>query len=119
MRAFAFACALLLLAGCTIPGTGDRTGPGDRAKDYLKAAPYTSILVELDYVNGAAPEDAAVSLLQQRMGEATGKTVAVSKSGCVPGQGAGHRYSMDEVVGLEGAQRQHQTGGSQAVLYML
>jgi len=120
VRIAAIGLAAVLLAGCTLPGLGgDRSGPGDRAKDYLKAAPFTSILVEIDSVTGAAPEDAAVSLLQQRLGEATGKTVQVAKSGGVPGQGSGHKYSIDEVAGLEAQHREHQSGGSQAVLYVL
>jgi hypothetical protein len=113
--------AVLLLSGCAFPGlgSGDRTAPGERAKDYLKSQPYTSILVELHYVDGDAPDDSALSLLEQRLQDATGKSVQVAKSGGVPGQGAGHRYTFQEVADLEAKVRQHSTGGSQAVLFML
>jgi hypothetical protein len=113
--------AALAASGCAqLLGQGrDTSGPGERARDYLRAQPYTSVLVELDYVDGSAPEDRAVSLLQSRLNQATGKAIEVVKTGGVAGMGAGHRYTLGEVVDLEGKFRGQSTGGTQAVLYVL
>lgn len=115
------AAAALSVSGCTNPlgPPGDHTGPGQRAGDYLRAQPFTSILVELDYVTGAEPESAAVSLLEQRLESASGKPVEVVRSPGLPGKGSTHRYTIQEVAELERGFRSQFSGGSQAVLYMM
>lgn len=113
--------ALVLSAGCTNPlqPQGDRTGPGDRAGDYLKPSPYRSILVELDVVNGAEPEQGAIGLMEQRLEQATGKPVEVVRSGGLPGLGANHRYTRDDIVRLEAANRAQFSQGDRAVIYVM
>jgi hypothetical protein len=123
-RALVLALAVagaLVLAGCTNPltGPGDATGPGQRAADYLRPAPYRSILVELDFVAGADPEQGALALFEQRFEAATGKAVDVVRTGGVPGQGASHRYTLDEIAALEREHRQHFSQGDRAALYVL
>ena len=110
----------MVVAGCNVlPGIGDTTGPGQRAADYLRPTPYTSIVVELDFVNGAEPEQAALSLFEQRFEAATGKPVDIVRSGGVPGKGPAHRYTRDELVDLERQHRSQHSGGDRAVLYVL
>lgn len=124
-RAFAvLACTLLaalLMSGCTtiLNAPGDRTGPGERAGDYLRAQPYARILVELDYVNGAEPEQSALNLFEQRLEAATGKPVDVVRTPGVTGQGANHRYTLEELAALEGTFRGQFSNGDRAVLYVL
>lgn len=113
---------LLLLSGCTglnLPTAGDTTGPGQRAPDYLRPQPYTSILVELDFVDGSEPEASAVSLLRQRFESVTGKPVEVVRTGGVEGKGASHRYTIAEIRDLEEQHRSQHSAGSRAVLYVL
>jgi len=120
--ALAAALALaMLLPGCTLPGAvqGDRTGPGQRAADYLRSSPYSRILIELDIASGTGPESAALSMLQSRLQEATGKGVDVDRSGSFAGQGSGHKYTLAEVNDLETRQRSQFSGGTTAILYML
>lgn len=113
--------ALLLVQGCVNPldPRGDGTGPGQRAGDYLRPSPYETILVELDYVNGAEPEAAAVNLLEQRLEAASGKPVEVVRTPGVPGSGANHRYTTEEIAALEQAHRSQWSAGTRAVLYMV
>lgn len=114
------ATALLLVSGCTLPGLGgDNSAPGQRAGDYLHRAPYASILVELDFMNGADPDGHALALMEQRFEAASGKPVEVVRTGGVAGQGASHRYTVDEILQLERSHRGQSSGGDRAVLYML
>jgi hypothetical protein len=114
--------AVLLASGCTLPtlgGTADRTAPGARAGEYLHAQPYTSILVELDYVTGAEPEGGAISLFQQRLQEATGKSVEVVRTPGLEGSGANHRYTGQELQSLEDRFRSQHSEGARAALYLM
>ncbi|HVL86701.1 MAG TPA: hypothetical protein VM681_01640 [Candidatus Thermoplasmatota archaeon] len=114
-----------VLAGCTDP-TGlfsreDRTAAGELALDYLSNARYARLYVELDYVSGAAPNDAALQMLRQRISENTAKggNVEINLEGGVPGRGAGHKYTLDEIRALERAHRSRFSGEGTAVLYVL
>lgn len=115
------AASLLLASGCVNPlnPRGDNAGPGQRAGDYLRPAPYATILVELDFVSGAEPEAAAVSLLEQRLESATGKPVEVVRTPGMQGLGATHRYTRDDLARLEGTHRSQFSAGTRAVLYMM
>lgn len=121
--ALAFALAALVVSGCTYPvpfgPKGDNSNPGQRAGDYLKSAPYTSVLVELDYVEGSAPEPSALSLFQERLQAATGKSVEVVRTPGIQGQGSSHRYTAQELGSMEGQYRSQFSEGNRAVLYMM
>ncbi|HEV8361287.1 MAG TPA: hypothetical protein VGR28_12615 [Candidatus Thermoplasmatota archaeon] len=124
MRRVLLAVALglsLVASGCTNPlaPPGDGTTPGARAGDYLRATPYTSILVELDLVTGAEPEGSALSLFQQRLQTETGKSVEIVRTPGLPGQGSGHRYTASELQQLETSHRAQFSQGNRAVIYIM
>lgn len=113
------------LSGCTDP-TGlltkeDRTGPGELAVDYVSNAKYARLHIELDYVSGSAPNDAAISLLKQRIAESSAKggNIEVHLEAGVPGKGTGHRYTFDEIREIEKSQRKRFSQDGTAVLYVL
>lgn len=96
-----------------------RTGPGDNASDYLASNDFTKIVLEVDYMNGAEPNEEALAKLEAALREASGKAVTVEKRGGISGQGAGHKYSFSEIEAIEKANRKHYTGGDTAALYFL
>lgn len=100
---------------------GRSLGPsGSRAGDYLSAAGYTRLLVEVDYIQGRAPRQAALDLLAQRLGERCTKPggVTVQVGDEVPDQGR-TTWTLGAIRTLESQYRNHYTGGDQAVLYYL
>lgn len=122
MRAAPWALGLmLLLSGCTLPfgPAGDRTGPGQRAGDYLKPRPHASVLLEVDFVQGAEPEQRALGLVEQRLESVSGKPVEVVRTPGVPAQGADHKSTRAEIEDLEARFRGQHSQGERAVLYVL
>ncbi len=121
----AFVFALLMLASTVLAGCLDQFRdpgtPGGWALDYLRDDDYSSLLVELDHESGAAPADATVdklkSTLEARLNKPDGVEVRVSAD--IDGRGKGAKYSFSEIRDMEGAARDHRSGGDRAVMYMM
>lgn len=94
-----------------------RTGPGDAARDFIQGT--RKVLVDLHFVEGSGPNADAVAAMQQEVGRVLGKTVDVTQKGGVPGKGATHRYTWDEIESLESGARSRFTDDATAVLFML
>lgn len=126
---------LALVAGC-----GDSTGPtdagddgqdggpdyshtrspGESARDFLSDEEFTSLTVEIDYVEGLAPTREALDslrvFLERRLHKPDGISVTLDDSIASPGGGP---YSADEVRDLEGTHRDTYTEGSDLAAYYL
>lgn len=112
--------ALAPLAGCFDVWDSyqnRRTGPGESALEFIQGE--RRVVVELHHVDGAGPNADALAALKQEIGALLGKTVEIVQQGGVAGKGATHRYTWDEVRGLEGDVRTMWTDDTRAVLFML
>lgn len=77
------------------PASPDVSGPpGSAAAFYLRAAPATSIVLELSAEAGAEPEDGTVDHLVATLGDVSGKPVSVTGGGELPSREA---WSADEL----------------------
>lgn len=109
------------LAGC-FHGFWDtfqnaRTGPGDSARDFIAGS--RAVVVEIHHVDGAAPNAEALTAMKAEVGDLLGKTITVTQKGGVPGKGASHKYTWDEIEALERDARERHTDDATAVLFML
>ena len=64
---------LVLPAGCSSDGDDAPVSPAYLARDYLRDTPYANLRVEVDYVAGYPPRQAALNLLRQRLIERCNK----------------------------------------------
>jgi len=117
--------AVILAAGALIWGCNDsapkilRVGTGSQARDYLQSAPYDTLVVEVDYVVGSAPDAAALSLLETRLLERCDKPGGVQVMLDTEIAAAGAAW---DVAALEAAATQHRartSAGTTAALYVL
>lgn len=128
-----FAAALVLLAGCggdaTGPGDGGDDGgaayshtrnPGESARDFLSDEEFTSLTVEVDYVEGLAPSQEALDslrvFLERRLNKPDGVSITLDDAIASPG---GSPYSADEIRDLEGTHRDSFTAGGDLAAYYL
>jgi hypothetical protein len=97
------------------------TGPGDYALDFL-AAGYTSLVIEVDWVTGHAPDGAALDTLVTTLEEVCNKPdgVTIVLDDEIPDQGApawSYAAAEDTEVAWRDRYRDPETG--EAVLYYL
>ena len=101
----------------TLPAQGPS---GSRAGDYLTAVPNSTVLVEVDFLSTAAPDQNALNLLQSRIQERCNKpngvTLLVDDS--IPSSGV-TTWSLSAIRDLEAQHRDAYTAANQAVLYVL
>ena len=86
------------------------------ARDFLSASPYTSLLVEIDYVQGEAPDQAALNLVQTRLNERCNKPggITIKVDNAIPTP-ARSTWSLADVQGLERQYRNSYSSGNTAV----
>lgn len=121
----------LLTAGAVSQGCGSGSGggggsgaglvvsPGASAQDLLSAATYTSLVVEVDYVQGQQPSTTALQQLQTRLEERCNKPggVTILVNDQVPSGGT--VYSVADNKALEAQHRSTFTSGTTAAIYVL
>ena len=110
-----------LISGCTTSvSTNSGTSVGAESHDYLSAATYTSLIVEIQAVSGYRPSAGAqtnlVSFLNSYLNKPGGITVQVDADISSPGKTS---FSLDDVRAIESAHRTLQSAGTQAVAYFL
>jgi hypothetical protein len=100
--------------------TTNQGASGSLARDYLTAAPYTSMFVEVDHIQGQAPDQAALDLLRARLLERCDKpggiTIQVDDAIADPGITT---WRLSDIQAVEAAHRDAYSSGSTAVLYFL
>lgn len=122
---FAFMAAGAASQGCGSGGGGGGgsgagvVSPGASAHDLLSAATYTSLVVEVDYVQGQQPSTSALQLLETRLEERCDKPggVTIVLDDAVPSGGS--VYSVSANKALEAQHRDTFASGSTAALYVL
>lgn len=122
--------ALALLPGCGTdsPGTGPNPGssyahdraPGASARDFLTSGTFIRLVVEVDYVTGFRPTDAALQTLQAflnaRLNKAGGIEIRLGNAIPLPGRTS---YSADDVRALERQHRSSYTDGTTVAAYLV
>ncbi len=114
MRILPIAILLALtLNGCLGGLTGfDNVEP----KDYIRDTEYKKWVIEIDYVSGHRPSDAAISLLTQRLKEVVQKdTITVQIGNVLPGQST---WSDKDIERLEDQHKNQETGGDTVVTWV-
>lgn len=99
---------------------GGQGASGSRALDYLSAVPFTNLLVEVDSVQGATPDAAALDRLRARIAERCNKpggvTLLLDDTVASPGFS---NWSLAQIQAFEQQHRDHYPSGNTAVLYVL
>jgi len=94
-------------------------GAGGGAAAYLSSQTYTSLVVEVDYVQGHAPDATALALFEQRLNERLNKPAGIS---VVLGDAIASVTSRYSVAQLQALEQQHRSTAHQppqASLYLL
>ncbi len=105
----AIAIAILMLA-ISFSGCIDRPAvwgkPGDARKEFLGSS-YEKIIIEVDYDSNTKPDDAALSLLRQRLTDAgvCGKDIEIKISDKLTDSKAS--YSIQEIRAIQDKYRSH------------
>jgi len=94
--------------------------PGEQGRDFLSDATHDALLVEVDYVDGEAPSQAAIDLLLARLNERCRKPrgIRVIVDDPFPSPRLGFWFRND-LFGAEQAHRDHQALGATLSLYVL
>lgn len=116
-----------------VPGTGDTaeepgqngneqeqrdTGPvGALNHELLQSTPYTTIVVEIDYVTGHAPTQAAKNRIAEVFSDVAGKDVTFTGGNTVPG--GQDTYTVNDLETLQEQHRTHYTENSTAAIHFL
>jgi hypothetical protein len=127
--------ALALVAGCgggaaAAPQPVGRAGAslaqaGDVALDYVAAQPYASLLVEVDFVQGVAPDPDALEVLREtlarRLSKPEGVYLVIDSE--IPRSFARSRWQQGDLLAIESQFRRNHTGDranpTQAVLWLV
>jgi hypothetical protein len=116
---YAVLLAALLVAGPATAGCFDQFMPGRAAAyDFLRADVFTSLVIEVDYVDGAAPHADATSLLKQRAEERLRKPDGITVEATrIPGGDS--QWSVSDLRAAEDRNRDTRPAGGRMSLYVL
>lgn len=128
-----FSAVLLVLALCagscskkdmTAPAVFDgqaysRQQVGASAKDLLKASPFRSLRIDIEYMNGYAPDNQALSQLQQFLTTYLAKPGGIRISSTVIADQSQGTYTESEILNLEHLYRQTYSSDSVLDVYVL
>lgn len=107
------------LAGCLDMLQDQQAGPGDWAREFLQADPYSRLVFEVDYISGERPTSESMDMLAQRarqhLRKPDGVTIQIDDE--IPGGQS--RWSTDDLRSLEDRHRDRTKEGSTAVMYVL
>lgn len=117
----AVALALGLAAsGCGGSSGGSEPPPAPAAPSALiSSAVYTSLVVEVDYVSGHAPDAAALALLEQRLRERVAKPAGIAIQLDDAIASITSRYTVADLEALEASHRDQRDQAPQTALYLI
>jgi predicted Zn-dependent protease len=93
--------------------------PGISANDFLSEDKYSSLIIEIDYMQGFAPNDEALDSLQAFLERRLNKvSITIQTSTEIPAAGQAS-YTASEIRSLEDQHRDEFTEGSTLAAYML
>lgn len=121
-----------LLAGCKRDRSHHRTAPdvtvsgsGARFADYIRASPFTSLLVEVDVAEGVAPTDASLDTVLTRLLQRCNKPAGITFAGSprlddtIPASELRQTYTVSDLLALRTSHQDATTQGTIARLYIL
>jgi len=92
---------------------------GDDARFFVRAAPYTKVLIEIASTKSATPSKAATDHLVAVMGDLLDKSGGVTVTADPPMDDIGHPISTAEAAAIEDTSRTHFSLGDTVVFYYL
>lgn len=117
----------LAAAGCDGSSGSERGShqPGDLALDYLSGERFTSLRVEVDYIDGSAPSpgalDQAREIFERRLEKPAGVRIEIDS--VIPAAQVRSRWEIEDIFALEEKYRRHHTGDAEnpqtAVIWMV
>lgn len=121
---------ILLVTGCSKSGLGYSNNPdipdylhnrsvGASARELLSASQYTSVIIEVQYMTGFAPDGAALTHIQNMLASVVNKPGGITIITKEIPAAANTTLSLSEVVNIEKQNRTAFTTGSQLALYIL
>lgn len=121
---------ILLVTGCSKSGSGYSNNPdipdylhnrsvGASARELLSASQYTSVIIEVQYMTGFAPDAAALTHIQNMLASVVNKPGGITIITKEIPAAANTTLSLNEVVNIEKQNRTAFTSGSQLALYIL
>lgn len=108
----------VLLAGCTLPGTPPQSPPS-YPEVVLSAAPFTTLVIEVDHAPGRAPGAAALAHLEMTFKNITQKSEVRLRVEQTLADTPDKRWTADELVALERETRSTAHTAPTAVLHVL
>lgn len=109
--------AAVLLAGCTLPGA---PLPAPLyPEEVLSAAPFTTLMIEVDHAPGRAPSAAALTHLHMTFQNITQKAELRLRVEQTLADSADKRWTADDLVALEKQTRSTEHAAPTAVLHVL
>jgi hypothetical protein len=109
---------LVLAAGCVFPGLVRQEPPRYYA-EVVGGAPWTDLVVEIDYAPGHAPSEAATTHLVDTLRNVTGKTSVILDQAQTLNDTPGKPWTAQELLSLEKATRRHAHQAPTALLHIL
>lgn len=92
---------------------------GASARDFLAAESYTSLVIELDYMAGYAPDPQALDQLRAFLAARLNKSSITIRTPTEIPAGGQASYSLSEIRALEAEHRDEYTEGTTLAAYML
>lgn len=92
-------------------------GLGDEAAFFVRATPYTRVVVEVGSTKSAVPRQAAIDQLTKVMKDLLDKPGGITVKVDAPVADVGHALTLDEVRAIEDASRTEFAQGDTAVFY--
>jgi hypothetical protein len=117
VRAALVLVALVLAAGCTLPPL--HPAQPRYYAEVIGGAPWTDLVVEVDYAPGHAPSEAATTHLVDELRNVTGKRDVVLDERQTLNDTPGKTWTAQDLVALESATRRHAHAAPHALLHVL
>lgn len=117
-RALTLVLLAALAAGCTFPILHPPAQPRYYA-EVIGGAPWTDLVVEIDYAPGHQPSAAATTHLIDTLRNVTGKTNVVLDEQQTLNDTPGHVWTADELLALEAQTRRHEHKAPAALIHVL
>jgi hypothetical protein len=117
VRAVLALLAVVMAAGCTIPSL--HPAQPRYYAEVIGGAPWTDLVVEVDYAPGHAPGEAATTHLVDELRSVTGKTNVVLDAQQTLNDTSGKTWTAQDLIALEAATRRHPHAAPHALLHVL
>ncbi|RYZ20189.1 MAG: hypothetical protein EOO16_17550 [Chitinophagaceae bacterium] len=97
----------------------DERGTGESARELLAAEPYSSLRIEISYMPGFAPDNAAVAQLLTFLGNRVNKPLGISSQNNPIAASGRAALSAADLAGIERGARTLHSGDNTATIHIL